>query len=355
MFSSVHASATADGASGPDCYGPSPSTTFQQKDEGPFPDHGLTQRVARPQPLPSQECIVIYAPGSGLTIGAIFPALNARPSGSCRMLSRSRDFDFQVLSGIGDTGPINLRIQHADHDGTGGYREEMEDHAVGYMRVSSNQRLEDGTVAAQEASIRSYCLQHDLQLLRIDRDQAGSDSEDLDTRTGVAAALRSLEAGEASVLVVYDRTQLSGDSVLLETTIQRIGQAGACVLSIMEPDNDGNEDTNALIHRVLGGVDQYNKAVIRAKTEASQAHAGAEGRRSPSPYGYRSERGRLLQVPGEQEVLARIRQLRGAGASLRAICREMNDAGVTARAGGRWRSHHVAGALHTGALGDEAR
>jgi site-specific DNA recombinase len=231
----------------------------------------------------------------------------------------------------------------------------MEDYAVGYMRVSSNRQLEDGGVAAQEASIHAYCLQRHLRLLRVDRDQGGSANDALDTRAGMAAALRSLEAGEASALVVYDRTHLSGDAVLLETTIQRLGQAGARVLSIIEPDNDGNEHTNALIHRVLGAVDQYNKAVIRAKTEASQAQAGAEGRRSPTPYGYRSERGRLRQIPDEQEVLARIGQLRGAGASLRAICRELNDAGVTARAGGRWRPHNVSGALHTGALGDEAR
>jgi DNA invertase Pin-like site-specific DNA recombinase len=231
----------------------------------------------------------------------------------------------------------------------------MEDHAVGYVRVSSARQLDDGGAAAQEASIHAYCLRRDLRLLRIDRDQAGSDTDALDTRPGMAAALRSLEAGEASVLVVYSHTHLSGDVVLLETTIQRLGQAGARVLSIIQPDNDGNVQSNALIHRVLGAVDQYNKAVIRAKTEASQAQAGAEGRRSPSPYGYRSERGRLRQIPDEQEVLARIGQLRGAGASLRAICRELNDAGVTARAGGRWRPHNVSGALHTGALGDEAR
>jgi len=129
----------------------------------------------------------------------------------------------------------------------------------------------------------------------------------------MAAALRSLEAGEASVLVVYDRTHLSRDAVLLETTIQRLSQAGARVLSIIGPARDVDQNTNALIHRVLGAVDQYNRAVIRAKTEASQARAGAEGRRSPSPYGYRSEQGRLRQVPEEQEVLAGIGHLRGAG------------------------------------------
>jgi DNA invertase Pin-like site-specific DNA recombinase len=237
------------------------------------------------------------------------------------------------------------------------YRGEMEDDAVGYVRASSDQQLDGGGVAAQEASIHAYCLQHGLRLLRIDCDLTRNDSDALDTRTGMAAALRSLEAGEASVLVLYDRTELSGDAVLLETTIQRLGQAGARVLSVIGPDSDANEHTNALIHRVLGAVDQYNRAVIRAKTEASQAQAVAEGRRGrgPSPYGYRSERGRLRQVPDEQEVLARIVQLRGAGASLRAICRELNDAGVTARAGGRWRPHDVSGALHTGALGDEAR
>jgi DNA invertase Pin-like site-specific DNA recombinase len=59
------------------------------------------------------------------------------------------------------------------------------------------------------------------------------------------------------------------------------------------------------------------------------------------PYGRRAERGELGPDPDEQQVIARIRELHAAGASLREIARTLDAEGVRPRRGERWQDRSV--------------
>ena len=61
------------------------------------------------------------------------------------------------------------------------------------------------------------------------------------------------------------------------------------------------------------------------------------------PFGYRldSDCKRLVTHADEQQVLAVIRALRAAGASLRAVAAELNRRGSVTRAGGVWRFEYI--------------
>ena len=54
---------------------------------------------------------------------------------------------------------------------------------------------------------------------------------------------------------------------------------------------------------------------------------------------------RLEEEPAEQDILARIRQLKAAGHTTRQIADELNRQGYTTRRGTAWRFQYVAAAL----------
>ncbi len=224
--------------------------------------------------------------------------------------------------------------------------------AIGYARVSSQEQKYGQTIKLQEKAIRERAAAEGWRLLRIERDEAKSGSNGLDSRVGLAAALAACEAGEASVLVVSEYSRLARDLILQETTVQRLAAVGVHVVAVLEPEVGGDEHTRTLIRQVLGAVKQYERAVIRARMEAGRARAVAEGRRGQGqpPYGWRAgkdeggRRGVLEPDPQEQAVLARMRLLQANGETLASIARTLNDEGVPARRG-RWHPTSVARAL----------
>lgn len=219
--------------------------------------------------------------------------------------------------------------------------------AIGYVRVSSQEQRYGRGLDTQEAAIRAYCKQNGLRLVSVARDEAKSGSNGLDTRVGLAEALSACEAGAADVLVVDDYSRLARDLILQETTIQQLAAAGVKVCSVTEPEGEGDQHTRDLIRQVLGAVNQYNRAVIRAKMEAGRARAVAEGRRGQGapPYGFRAENGALVPVDSEQAVLAQLRQWQAEGLPLAEMARKLNSAGTTSKRGGKWHPTSVARAL----------
>jgi DNA invertase Pin-like site-specific DNA recombinase len=223
----------------------------------------------------------------------------------------------------------------------------MSERAIGYVRISSQEQRRSGRgLAVQERAIREHCKSAGLRLLGVERDEARSGSNGLETRPGLAAVLAALERGEASVLVVDDYSRLARDLILQETTIARLAETGVRVVSVQEPAGSGDDATRTLIRQVLGAVNQYNRAVTRAKMEAGRRAAVEAGRRGAGapPYGFKAEGGRLYPEPQEQAVMARIRALADEGASLNRIAVLLNNEGLLPRRG-RWHPETVRRAL----------
>ncbi len=61
--------------------------------------------------------------------------------------------------------------------------------------------------------------------------------------------------------------------------------------------------------------------------------------------GYRAEGGVLVEDPDEMEVVARIKELRAKGRSLREIVDALEAEGLRTKRGGRWHPHTVARVL----------
>lgn len=214
---------------------------------------------------------------------------------------------------------------------------------IGYTRVSTAEQVDGFGLEVQEAKIRDYCRTEGLRLVAVLSDEGQSGSNGLDDRKGLAEGLARIEAGEASALVVYRLDRLARDLLLQETIHARLEATGASVLSTSEPAVDGDDSTRTLVRQLLGGIAQYERAVIRGRVMAGKAAkvaGGGYGGGRPG-YGYRAEGRQLVADPAEAKIVELVRKRRKAGDSYRTVCAALEEAGHKTRSGGTWNPNQV--------------
>lgn len=216
--------------------------------------------------------------------------------------------------------------------------------AIGYIRVSTAEQVNGFGLEVQERAIRDYARRSGIRLVRIDRDEGLSGSNGLDTRAGLASALATLEARGADVLLVMKLDRLARDLVLQETIIGQLRRVGGHVVSVTEPEMEGEDHTRDLVRQVLGAISQYERAVIRSRMASGKAAKARKGGYvgGRPPFGYVAAGGSLVPHPQEQKVIRLAKKLRGQGASYREIARQLEDAGHHPKSGATWAPAQVA-------------
>lgn len=223
--------------------------------------------------------------------------------------------------------------------------------AIGYVRVSTAEQVSGNRLDAQERAIREHAKGARVRLVAIERDEGESGSNGLDSRPGLAQALARLEAGEAEALLVYRLDRLARDLILSETIVTRLQRSGVRVVSVTEPDLDGEDATRVLVRQVLGALAQYERAVIRARMMAGKAAKAARGGYAGGRprFGYQAKDGALVPDKREQQVVELARRLRRDRLSLREIADRLSKAGHTPKGGGQvWHPTQIARLVRKG-------
>jgi DNA invertase Pin-like site-specific DNA recombinase len=127
------------------------------------------------------------------------------------------------------------------------------------------------------------------------------------------------------VLVVARRESVARDVVLAGEIERAVARASARLVSAV---GEGNSDSpaDALLRMVIDGAAQYERGMIKARTRAALAAKRARRERVGAiPYGYALERdgAHLVAAKQEQATIARARDLRARGFSLRAVAAKL--------------------------------
>ncbi len=213
--------------------------------------------------------------------------------------------------------------------------------AVAYLRCSTERQ--DLSPDAQREAINAWAAASGTRLLSWHEDQGISGGAELERRPGLVAALDALRDQGAGVLVVARRDRLARD-VLTDALVQRLCEReGATVVSADGVAN-GDRPEDQLMRSIVAAMAAYERALIGTRTRAALAVKKARGERVGGvPYGYRvGPAGRLEADPGEQATVARARELRAEGASLREVARRLLAEGHRPRKGRRWHVQVVA-------------
>lgn len=211
--------------------------------------------------------------------------------------------------------------------------------AVAYLRVSTDdQHLGP---EAQEAAIRRWADQHQVQLVSIHLDKGVSGATPADQRAGFMAALADLEQHQAGHLVVAKLDRLARDlfvSAVAERLVQRLG----AVITPADGVGAGNGPEAGLLRGILQLLAGYERALIKARTSAALKAKRARGERAGEvPMGFTAAAdGKLIPNQAEQEAIQLARQLHQDGCSLRTIGAALKAKGYVPR-GNAWHPQTI--------------
>ncbi|MGD0663876.1 MAG: recombinase family protein [Syntrophorhabdales bacterium] len=212
---------------------------------------------------------------------------------------------------------------------------------IGYIRVSTPGQVEDGvSMDAQDAKVRAWAELNNAPEVVIFRDE-GISGKRSDNRPGLQAALDMVGKGDA--LVVYSLSRLSRstkDALILAETLSR---KEADLVSLSE-EIDTTTAAGKMVFRMLAVLSEFERDQVSDRTRFALAHKKANGEKTGGdiPFGYSLDGRRLVEDQNEQKAVALIRDLRGKGYRLQAICWELEKEGYRTRRGNlKWQPKTV--------------
>lgn len=212
---------------------------------------------------------------------------------------------------------------------------------IGYLRVSTHGQAVDGFgLSSQKREIRKFAEANGHTIVSWCEDAGVSGTIDGLERDGFRCVVDKLRAGEADGMIAFDLSRIARLLHLQEAALRVLWDLGAVTWTVTAGNisDDGTDPTRTMIRQILGAVAQFQRSETVRLMKLGKARKVAGGGRGcgPAPYGFRPERGELVEDEAEQAVIAKIKAWRVEGVSLRAIADMLNAEGIPAKRGGRW-------------------
>jgi DNA invertase Pin-like site-specific DNA recombinase len=204
-----------------------------------------------------------------------------------------------------------------------------------YLRVSGRGQLHGDGFTRQLLAIEKYAAAHGHEIVRVFREKAIPGATDMVDRPAWREMVGEILADGVKTIVIERLDRLARDLMVQEHIVADCQKRGITLLSAAEPDLCTNDPTRILMRQILGAVAAYDKAMVVLKLRgARERKRMLTGRcEGAKPYG---------KLPGEFQVVERMRGLRTSGASLTQIAETLNTDGVTPRRGTKWYPMAVA-------------
>jgi DNA invertase Pin-like site-specific DNA recombinase len=223
---------------------------------------------------------------------------------------------------------------------------------IGYRRVSTVGQVDRYGLPAQLTDLRAYARAGAFRLIRVETDDAKSGTLPAEERPGLVSALKAIESGEADgLLVPGDLDRLARELVVQEAILSQAWKAAGVVHTTTRGEvlaDDPDDPMRTAIRQFMGVFAQLDRAMIakrmRNGRKAKAATGGYAGFGSPA-YGQRAEDRQLIADDREQAVIARMAEIRGGGASYRAVAATLNAEGLPPKRGGQWYPQTVSRVL----------
>jgi DNA invertase Pin-like site-specific DNA recombinase len=232
-----------------------------------------------------------------------------------------------------------MRKANRNGDGPAGAKR-----AVGYCRVSTDKQADEGvSLDAQREKIRAMAVVHGAALADVIVD-AGESAKNLD-RPGMVQLLELVRAGAVDLVIIAKLDRLTRSVRDLADLLELLLKHGVSLVSVAESLDTGSA-SGRLVLNIMCAVSQWEREAIGERTRDALAHKKANGEFvGNAPFGYQRDGARIRRDTAEQAVLRRMRELRAAGLTLRAVADQLNREGQRTRKGGPWAHQLIRNAL----------
>jgi DNA invertase Pin-like site-specific DNA recombinase len=199
----------------------------------------------------------------------------------------------------------------------------------GYVRVSTTRQVEEGlSLEVQRRQVEGYALMHGMVVDRVFVEEGVSGSVPLAERPAGRAMMALLAHGDAVIAAKLDRAFRSALDAL--QVVQEFRERGVA-LHLLDVGGDIANGHGKLFMTIVAAFAEAERDRIRERiTDVKRDQRGQSrflgGKR---PFGYRiSAEGELAPDEREQAAVARARELRATGMSLRKIVSMLAGEGV---------------------------
>jgi DNA invertase Pin-like site-specific DNA recombinase len=217
--------------------------------------------------------------------------------------------------------------------------------AISYQRVSTAGQVADGDgLGVQRERIAAWCAYAGITTIESFED-AGVSGASTENRPAFRAAVRrALALGPEAVVVCYKLDRLGRSAIDVQETLGLLLHAGVRVVSVVDGIDSASGMGSVLLKlltSILASFAELEKETIRTRLLDGRRRADTQDRTYASEprYGRRVvdvERGLLGADEDELRAVARMRELREAGLSYRAIARTVTDEGHRPRRAAAW-------------------
>lgn len=205
---------------------------------------------------------------------------------------------------------------------------------VGYIRVSTDAQAQEDKygIEAQKTAIMEYCAKNDMQISDwfIDEGESGVKES--------RPQLDRLLFGEISnppveAVIVYKSDRMARDIKLYFYYMMLLEKKGIELISATEPIVDDESGLGGVYKALMMFVASEERKNITKRTASGRAVKAAKGGYAGgrAPMGYKVEKGQLVIVPEEAEVVRFIFAQKEAGNTMLGTVRMLNEAGYKTR------------------------
>ncbi|MBI4564845.1 MAG: recombinase family protein [Planctomycetes bacterium] len=229
--------------------------------------------------------------------------------------------------------------------------------AAGYIRVSQERAARNGYgLGAQETDIQRFALFKQWDLVGIYREEGVSGyRKDRPALNRLLAEVNGLALG----VVIFPSIDRAGRSVKDVIDIDRALRAAGVNTVFLRESIDTSTPTGQLFRNIMASLAQFEGRMICERLHKGLKRKAAEGKYRGGwiAYGYRVEKGRLLLVPEQAEVVRRIFAWVAEGRSQTWMLDRLNEGGAPTLTGSPWRfstlQHILKNRFYTGRVAFE--
>jgi DNA invertase Pin-like site-specific DNA recombinase len=208
----------------------------------------------------------------------------------------------------------------------------------------------------QKTRIRADARAQGHRIVGWETDPAITGTVDEAGRPGIMAVLNAIRDGESQGLYITDLGRLSRLLTIQEAILAKVWQYGGHVITVESGEvmrDDPDDPMRTAMRQMAGVFFQLERSMIVKRLKAGREFKASIGGHScgAPAFGLAAVDGELVPVESEREAIARMRELRGGGASLRDIASALESEGHRTKLGGSWHPATVARTLRRAAAG----